>query len=290
MTKSKRKLETGRSTRVGKTGKTSRARFTAKQFPPGESLAPRLQRLAQAIAAAPPPSNRVILSHEECQALLEFYVESEERNEDVRARYPAVKAHLESCDECRFSYQLLKEPPVADDVPDVFSASKPARPLPFLGPSTPNEAWTGYRRSRIAGAPLGFGYQIQPALYDQRPVASPATILRSGESLGAKSLLVSDSLTLSKYDITVDAWLFPRQAQGMAKVEVSLAASETLPGPVRVTLAAGDLAYHGVIQEGGCRFDDIPLSEIKGRHDWHVEFEIGEAPPAAQAPTTKHTL
>ena len=87
------------------------------------------QRLAQAIAKAPVAHTRRTLSHAECDAALEFYVDAESRGEDARTLFPLIWRHLRKCANCRLSYSLLSEALKIEGPSDVDLPSGPGSAL-----------------------------------------------------------------------------------------------------------------------------------------------------------------
>jgi hypothetical protein len=240
-----------------------------------EPLALRLKHLAQAIASASHASSPRRLSHHEVESLLEFYVDSEQRGDDVRTLYPAVWKHLQSCSQCHTSYLLLtKALAESAESPPIQST----RPSPFPVTQPENAAWRKYIRSRIAGASLGFGFTIQ-AEYLQKLVASsePALVLRNHAQPETKTLLLSDHLTLGKHEVMVELWTHRTQDADHVHIEIILAATAPLPEPLRVSLRWNGHHYASQIQQGYGVIERIPIADLKNARDLHVDFE--EIPP-----------
>jgi len=240
-----------------------------------EPLALRLKHLAQAIASASHASSPRRLSHHELESLLEFYVDSEQRGDDVRTLYPAVWKHLQSCSQCHTSYLLLTKALAESAESPPLQAT---RPLPFSVTQPENAAWRKYIRSRIAGAPLGFGFTIQ-AEYLQKLVASsePALVLRNHAQPETKTLLLSDHLTLGKHEVMVELWTHRTQDADHVHIEITLAATAPLPEPLRVSLRWNGHHYSSQIQQGYGVIERIPIADLKNARDLHVDFE--EIPP-----------
>jgi hypothetical protein len=235
-----------------------------------ESLTQRLARLAQAIASASPTL------HADVEALLEFYVDSEQRGDDVRTLYPAVWKHLQSCNRCHTSYLLLTEALSESSEPPTIQAE---RSLPFLVTQPENAAWRKYVRSRIAGAPLGFGFTIQ-AEYLQKlvaPPSEPALVLRNHAQPEIKTLLLSDHFTLGKREVMVELWTRRTQDPDQVQIEIILASSAPLPEPLHVSLRWNGHHYASQIQQGYGVIERIPIADLKNARDLHVDFE--EIPP-----------
>jgi len=257
----------GRKTKVERRGTKAEGRQK-------ESLTQRLARLAQAIASASLPSRP--LSHADIEALLEFYVDSEQRGDDVRTLYPAVWKHLQSCSRCHTSYLLLTEALSESSEPPTIQAE---RSLPFLVTQPENAAWRKYVRSRIAGASLGFGFTIRAEHLQKlvAPPSEPALVLRNHAQSETKALLLSDHFTLGKREVMVELWTRRTQDPDQVQIEIILASSAPLPEPLRVSLRWNGHHYSSQIQQGYGVIERIPIADLKNARDLHVDFE--EIPP-----------
>lgn len=257
-----------------------------------KALAVRLRRLAQAIAGAPTAAKAARLSCDACEALLEFYMDAAERGEKVRARFPAVWKHLQTCARCQESYRLLSESfgctqdvSLRAETPSIGDALPSAPPLPFLAPAPSDAAWSKRVRSRVGGAPLGFGFIIQ-ALHLRRVVSAsqpallvrgkpaPSLRLRSGQA--QRSLVLSDTLSLGDRDVAVQVWAQRLDDSDAIRLEGLIASSTPLPAPLRVTLRWDDYAYSNLVHQGRFSFDEIPVSSLEHIRDFHVEFDCGD--------------
>ncbi len=240
----------------------------------------RFQHLAQAIASVPDAIQARRLSHVEVESLIEFYVDSEKRGEKVRTLYPAVWEHLQSCDRCRASYILLIEATSNSSTPesDGLPSIKAAQPLPFLVAQREDAAWNRHVRSRIGGAPLGFGFTIH-AGHLQRLVAfpAPAIALRDQSQPGARSLLLSDTFTLGKREVMVELWTRRTEDSTQVQIEIHLASSTSLSELLRVSIQWNGHRYSSPIRQGRGMIDRIALADLERARDLRVEFE--EIPP-----------
>ncbi len=236
-----------------------------------ESLTPRLARLAQAIATT---SSRRALTHADVEALLEFYVDSERRGENARTLYPTVWQHLQACDLCRTSYTLLTQALAENSEP---SPEHPLPPLPFLTPQPEKAAWHKHLRSRIAGAPLGFGFTIH-AEHLQKLVASSesALVLRNHTQPETKTLLLADHVPLGKRDVIVEVWTH-RAEPNYLRLEIVVVASDPLPESLRVSVRWNAHHYTSPIRQGYGIIERIPIPDLQNARDLHVDFE--EIPP-----------
>ena len=242
--------------------------------------APRFQRLAQAIAAAPAarrrqPGRRAPLSHEECQTLLEFYVDGEMRGENTRTAFPAIHDHLKTCEECRMSYAMMTSK--TGDENREFLAAASRRALPFLGRGAPDAPWSKHVHSAVGGGPLGFVLTIDPGHLARVIVRPPQYALR-GQVTSDRSLLLLDSIALGSRDVQVALWLHPTASPDRARLEISVVSSSPLPEPLRVNLQCDDHSYAAPIKQNVGWIDQIPLAALEST-PVSFEFQAGQPPP-----------
>lgn len=233
-------------------------------------LALRLRRLTQAIATESRASSARHLTHAQVESLLAFYADSAKRGENVRALYPAVWKHLQTCPRCRATYTLLTETTTDDAALGIALT----RPLPFLIAQPEDAAWHTRVRSRIGGAPLGFGFTIR-AEHLQKLVALPesALILREQSPRADKSLLLSDTIALGKREVIVQVWTRRTADPTRVQIEITLVSSAPLPDPLRVSVEWNAHHYTRPIQNGRAHIDDIPLNDLATARDLRVDFE-----------------
>ncbi len=239
-----------------------------------KSLASRLQRLMQAIVVAPDTRKRPGLTHEECQVLLEFYVDSKQRGDNAHRLYPDVFKHLKTCAPCRMSYELLTGEQAQDENYDLTISPEQKIELPFLVPATPNAAWSKQVHSCIGGGSLGFGFTISPS-HLARIMAQPAQIAVRGPIATARSLLLLDSIALGSRSVQVELWLHRSENPDYTRLEVSVVSSSPLPEPLRVKLSWNDHQYSSAIEQGQGWIDQIPVSDLENANI-SVEFEAGQ--------------
>ncbi len=240
-----------------------------------KKIGPQFERLRRAILAAPGKTRSRPLSHAEFGELLEFYIDSERRQEDTKKLYPRAWEHLQTCERCRSLYDLMNA--TLDD-----SITLPARPpLPFLAPIPPNALWSQQIRSRVGGAPLKFGFIVQAAHLTRALTLPSSLVLRGDAPPAQKSLLLSDTVTLDQQEIAVDVWLYHPEQQNTADIEISAVSSKPLSEPLRVTLNWNEQRYSSLLQNGKCVFNAIPLSDPQNLRDLRVEFE-------AESPSDSH--
>lgn len=239
-------------------------------------LALRLKHLAQAVASVSGASPVQRLPHVEVESLIEFYVDSEKRGEKVRTLYPAVWEHLKSCNRCRASYTLLTEATSnsSELEGDGLPSTRSVHPLPFLTAEVKDAAWSKHVRSRIGGAPLGFGFTIHSGhLQRLASLPAPALVLRDQSRPGARALLLSDTFTLGKREVLVELWSQRTEDPTQVQIEIALTSSNSLPDPLCVTVRWNEHHYSSQIHQGRGVIDRIAISDLESARDLRVDFE-----------------
>ncbi len=247
----------------------------------GESkpLAQHLQRLAQAIAASSPAPVTARLSCHECEAMLEFCLDAEGRGEPAQDDYPSVYEHLRTCARCRLSYRLLTESLREDPSADVSAVSAAASPLPFLAPPASESPWTIIERPRLAGAPANFGVAIQAWYLRQRlSETQPAVLVRGKLMPGKRTLVLSDTVSLSGRKVAVKLWVQRREDSTLVRLEIQLASSAPLPEPLHVHVSWNGRTESGVVRAGKYSLDGIPFSALEGERPLRIEFQADDPP------------
>lgn len=239
-----------------------------------KTYAPRFQRLAQALAVATDTRKRPELSHEECEALLEFYVDSERRGENVRTVYPAVFKHLTTCERCRTSYDLLTGAQAQDASRDLAFSAEPRIEVPFLVQAAPDATWSKQIRSPIGGARLGFVFKINPS-HLARVIAQPPQLAMRGQITTERSLLLLDSIALGSRNVQVSLWLHRSADSDYARLEISVVSSSPLPEPLNAILRWNDHRHAAPIEQGVGWIDQLSISDLENA-PISIEFEAGQ--------------
>lgn len=260
-----RKIESTDSTMSKKNPTNLKSAHPAPK-PPRPAAIPRsrLQRLAQAIANAG-------MSHADCEAALEFYLDGELRRQDARKLYPSVWQHLQTCARCRASYELLHATlvPVHSPAPNTLPA------LPFLAPAAANAAWRKRVRARVGGAALGFGFLIQPHHLRQLFNSAALPLTRGHPSAENRSLLLTDTINLGQREVAVEMWLQRSPDPSEGQLEISIAASAPLPEPLHAKLEWNGHTLSALVRQGSCLFEHLALAELQSARHLRVEFEAG---------------
>lgn len=147
---------------------------------------PMLDRLAKVLLQQPDPA-----ACSACLDALPAYVAAQQAGDTVRERYPAVAAHLDSCNACSADYARLYEAPLVpdQDVP----AAIPVPDFGFLEPNAGAAISPAQLRERRAATilqaelramtvllPHGLQLTLTPALLAAQPRGS-AVAMRAGD-------------------------------------------------------------------------------------------------------------
>ncbi len=226
------------------------------------------------------------ISHAECEAQLEFYVDGERRGDKVQTLFPAIGAHLQSCDRCRASYDLMTET-LRDESPldsSFPTAARLAPPLPFVQPPQDDAAWTKQVRSSIGGAPLGFGFTLKSShLRTLLSPTAPQLVYRDESPPTDRTLLVSDTLSLGRREVAVELWAIRAPDSARIQLKASVASSIELPGPLHAILRWNDHRASAIVRDGECVFD-VPAAALENARDLRIEFEVTPSNLAAEKP------
>jgi len=238
-------------------------------------FAPRFQRLARALAEV----SAATLSHEECESLLEFYVDNERRGENARRLYPQVFKHLKTCTSCQITYEALTDAVSPAASRDFTLPAEPRGELPSLR-QTPNPAWSKQIHSPITGGRLGFAFTISPRTVASAFASPQFALLREGgereESPRGGRLLLADSVALGRRNVDVELRIRSDKPES-ARLEIFVVSSSPLPEPLRVKLHWNDKQYPAVIEQGHASIDGLSVSGLENAQV-RVEFEAGTSP------------
>lgn len=217
------------------------------------------------------------LSHQECESMLEFYTSSEMRGENAAKVYPAVAQHLSVCSDCRASYSMVKDALTFQESEKGIKLDQPpVQPLAFLPIHREGDAWKTLLRSPIGGAPIGFGFAIQPRHMRESIAPSAGLILRGEPAPAEGRLLLADTVALGQRQVMVEMRTAHSPEPDRIEVRVSMVASIPLPDPIHAILIWDDQQRSAVVHDGKCSFDGIPISAAENAADIRVEFRAGE--------------
>jgi hypothetical protein len=264
--------------------------------PQGRLWAQRFRRLTKAIVgvAGPQPaqaepiqrSGESAMSCEECQAVLDLYLDEVLEGHEGRSMYPAVWQHLQTCAHCREAYDLLIDTLTRErrgELPRLRHRVAPR--LSFLRPHSADAPWTTRLRSRLAGAPFGLAFSFNLAYLQtllSPPVAVPARMEKPISS-PATHLLLSDTVPVGEQTLAVEvmATRHPEQPDrlvlqaliiGSASLPESLGARLTWAGQTRTALVDAD----GQVDFGEVSLANLQAALETGEGRFEIAFEAPE--------------
>lgn len=257
----------------------------------GESAA--VQDLRRRLAKPGPWANRFrqladAIAHvdnvtcEECQALLDVYVDAERAGRAVRRHYPDLWHHLQTCADCAEVHDLLLEAlePAAEDALEPLPRLQPPR-LSFLEPAAPEAPWHVRLRSRLAGAPFGLTFTLTPAhLQDLLAPAQPLPARTRRAGRPEPIVLLAGAVPLGGGQVGVEVIAVP-DAQPPKRLELraTIAGTAPLPEHLWATLRWGDETRAGAVDEQGqADLGEMPLAALRAALDaddqvFEVTFE-----------------
>jgi hypothetical protein len=223
---------------------------------------PQLRRLARDLLRLRQRSPADALSHAECEEMLAWYTSDEQARQDVRNLYPTVWRHLQTCDRCAQSYELLKfaleAGPRAESPPRFDLATK----LSFLS-DRPFETWRLEKSSPLFGNKPRVGFRLQPA-YIRQVLATPryAFSRDRGEQV-PELLLLQDEMPLGQHLVTVSAWLVRSPLQtDLASIRFQIASQTRLGKGLTAHLRWGDQDYMTPVVDSRGRFESIVVPDF----------------------------
>jgi len=246
----------------------------------GKLWAQRFQRLAEAIAAAPG------LSCEECEAVLDLYVDDELRGRHVRRSYPLVWRHLQICTCCREAYNLLVDTLNRERQKELPPLPHRVAPrLSCLQPRLASAPWITHLRPRIAGAPFGLAFSFN--LSYLRTLLSPPlpAAARTEEPFlsSATHLLLSDTIPIGPQTLAVEVTGTRRpERPDYLALQAIITGSAPLPAHLWATLTwAGQTRSGPVDAQGQVDLGEVSLATLQaaldtGKGDFQIAFEARE--------------
>lgn len=230
----------------------------------------RFRRLAEAIVQIDD------VTCQECEALLDVYVDAELANEGARRRYPLLWQHLQDCAECAAAHNLLFETLAQEMQGELQTVPQPEptghfhdvqQKLSFLESPATDVPWTARLRSRLAGAPFGLTFTLSPAyvqdLFTSAPPL-PAGTRGAGEPLQSLPLL-AHSIPLGDGQVAVEL-IATRDDQDPERLHLraTIVGTTTLPANLWAVLTWGDHRYAGPVdRQGQADLGKVPLDLLR---------------------------
>lgn len=286
----------------------------------GKLWAQRFRRLAEAIAEAPmrrQGSEQALrqdsaqgLSCQECEELLDLYVDEELQGRDpstgsgqapstgsgraVQQMYPLVWQHLRTCSRCRQAHDLLADTLSLERRGELpVSPHRIAPRLPFLQPQSPDTAWTTRLRSRIDGAPFGlsltFNLSYLQSLLSGRGISRPSPLsplpARADKPVApsATLLLLSDLIPMGDQTLAVEVTADRDiETPDRLRLRAAIASSTSLPQGLCATLNwAGQTRSGAIDARGQIDFGEVSLTALQdalesGEGSFEIVFQAQE--------------
>ncbi|MBM4464810.1 MAG: hypothetical protein FJ014_04460 [Chloroflexi bacterium] len=240
----------------------------------------RFRRLAEAVAGSPG------LSCEECDDVLDLYVDDELGGRDVRRLHPLVWQHLRACTGCRQAHDLLADTlsrERAGELPPVPCLGAPR--LSFLQAHPPDAPWITRLRPRIGGAPFGLTFSFNLP-YLRTLLSPPIPVAARAEdplSPSASHLLLSDTVPVGEGTVAVQVTATRRpERPDCLHLRAIITASTPLPQNLRARLIWDDQARFGLVgPQGGVDFGQVSLATLQealeaGEGSFEIAFEAQE--------------
>lgn len=174
---------------------------------PGQ-WARRFQRLAEAIAESDDPDqSRMSLDCEECDDLLDLYVDDELAGQDVQTLHSLVWHHLQACTRCRQAHDLIADTLRRERDGELLSVSR-SDPLQisFLRSPSAEAPWHAHLRSLIDGADFSLVFSFNLAYLHTLLLPQTPVTVRAEEPLSSLTthLLLSDSVLIGDQRLVVE--------------------------------------------------------------------------------------
>jgi hypothetical protein len=240
----------------------------------------RFRRLAEAIARSPD------LSCQECEDILDLYVDDELEGRDVRRLYPLVWHHLRTCARCWQAHDLLADTLSRERAGKLTPAPRPEAPrLSFLQPHPPDAPWITRLRPRIAGAPFGLTFSFNLS-YLQTLLSPPSPVRARAEEPFlplAGHLLLSDTVPVGEGTVAVEVTATCRSERpDHLHLQAIITGSAPLPENLWARLIWADQTRSGPVDPQGCvDFGEVSLTTLQealetGEGSFEIVFEARE--------------
>ena len=242
--------------------------------------AQRFRRLAEAVAGTPG------LSCQECEDILDLYVDDELGGRDVRRLYPLVWHHLRTCTRCRQAHDLLAGTLSRERTGELTPVPRLGAPcLSFLQPHPPDAPWITRLRPRIAGAPFGLTFSFNLP-YLRTLLSPPLPVGARAEEPFLPSvahLLLSDAVPMGEGTVAVEVTATRRpEKPGHLYLQAIITGSAPLPENLWARLIWEDQIRSGPVDlQGRVDFGQVSLTTLQealetGEGSFEIAFEARE--------------
>ncbi|HLF26282.1 MAG TPA: hypothetical protein VJG32_08095 [Anaerolineae bacterium] len=234
------------------------------------------------------------LTCEECQSVLDVYVDEELSGAEVRQQYFAVWQHIQTCANCRedheLLYQILRHERDEDSAPTL---TFPTRALTFLQVGGDAARWISRIRSRLAGDPFGlhitFNLDYLKSRLGLQPGLNPVRVFRSAESVSAPdSPFLIEDVPFEEQRLNIEITAIPdAEHPDWVTLQALLTGSGTLPDHLWAKLTWAGQTYSTPVNrvspsEGEARIKEVSLAGIRdaseeGAAQFAIAFEVRDA-------------
>jgi hypothetical protein len=240
----------------------------------------RFRQLAEAVAGSPG------LSCEECEDVLDLYVDDELGGRDVRRLYPLVWHHLRTCGRCRQAHDLLADTLRRERAGELTPISRLEAPcLSFLQPQPPDAAWITRLRSQLAGDPFGLSFSFKLP-YLQTLFSRPVPVVARAEEPflpPVAHLLLSETIPMGEGTVAVEVTATRRpEKPDYLHLQAIITGSAPLPENLWARLIWEDQTRCGPVDpQGGVDFGQVSLATLQealeaGEGSFEIAFEARE--------------
>ncbi len=248
----------------------------------------RFRRLAQAIVETPG------LGCEECEDMLDLYVDDELAGRDVRREYAPVWRHLRTCIRCQQAHELLADTLRRERAGKLSPVPLLESPrLTFLQPRPPDAPWITRLRPQLGGAPFGLTFSLTLP-YLRTLLSPPLPVAARAEELflsPATHLLLSDTVSVDEGTVAVEvtATRHP-EARERVHLYAIITGSAPLPDNLWAKLIWGGQTFSGPVDpQGHVDFGEVPLAALQGDAEtgvsnFEIVFEARETEDNARPP------
>jgi len=237
----------------------------------------RFRQLAEAVAGSSD------LSCEECEDILDLYVDDELGGRDVRRLYPLVWRHLRTCARCRQAHDFLADTLRRERAGKLTPVPRLEAPcLSFLQPHPPDAPWITRLRPRIAGAPFGLTFSLNLP-YLRTLLSPPLPVAARAEEPFlplASHLLLSDTVPMGEGAVAVEVTATRRpERPDLLYLQATITGSAPLPENLWARLIWDDQTRFGSVDlQGRVDFGEVSLITLQesletGEGSFEIAFE-----------------
>lgn len=256
----------------------------------------RFRQLAEAIAEAedvePVPLGQsqnaqgLGLDCEECEGLLDIYVDDELAGRNVQHLYPRVWQHFQTCTRCQRAHGLIADTLNQEREGKLIPIPHLEAPrLSFLRSYSTDAPWITRLRPRLSGAPFGLVFSFNLA-YLRTLLAPPVFVAaRTEEPLPTPTtrLLLADTISIDRQTLVVEVTAIHRpENHEHMDLRALISGSGPLPENLWARLTWADqIRLAPVDVQGQVDFGEVSLIKLQealeaGTGNFEIAFESME--------------